>query len=311
VDTRRFHHPEYKKQISAVRHHKRRVVQKPEGKFGWLIHKLGLDSWKRRLFLLLLFGIFVYLTYFAAFMNLGPVEIKGAESVLAEEITQAYERQKQERLFYILPQKNILYFSSSQFKHKLISENLKVGKVERVNKRIVKGPSLEVRVWQRNPKYTLINQARHFVLNEDGVVGTEIIVLTEPEISAQQSSAEELITPQVINLADEEIQPGQTFLDQQKQSFLNKLDLEIAAILGSKPVRYEIPGKGSDQISVFVERGIRLDFNSTSDPAVYLERLRSLWQNLPPEQQAILDYVDLRFDPNAYLCYRTEKCARN
>ena len=315
MDTKRFHNPAYKRQIKAVRQHRRKVNKKPEEKWRKALFVVGLGGWKRQVLLVLILAAFVYLSYFAPFLVLKRLEVQGADPVLATELESLFHEQVNRNKWFVFPQDNIVFFSSRDFTKTVLSQNYRVSEVKSVNKRIIKGPVIEVVVAQRLPKYTLVTKGVEYTLHEDGFIGYEITKAGGGDVQiagSERSVADMQVTapmfPRVVNLADEDLVSGQRFLSEQKQAFLNMIQNNFEGNIGMRPERYEVPGSSSNDLVVYTGEGQKFIFDSTTDPDVYLKRLRSVWGNIGSKSN--VRYVDMRFDPNVYVCMRGESCAQ-
>jgi hypothetical protein len=296
VDTRRFHHPEYKKQINAIRHHKRRVAYKPETTWRQLLFFLGFNSWKRQLFAFLVLAGFIYLSFFAPFMNLTRVEVAGATDPLKDAIVRAYSERVNSRRLLVFPQSNLMFFNTGEFTEKIIQDHYDVAGVKKANKSLLKGAHLSIEVDQREPVYALTHNDKKYVVYRDGFVGGEI--------------ADNMGLLELVDLADEEIKSGEHFLSDEKQQFINAINDNLKKTIGLEVLKYEMPGKGSDELIVYTKTDSKILLDTAVKPEVHLERLRLLWGQISPDRQRQLVYIDLRFDPNAYVCFRFDPCAK-
>ncbi len=293
MDTKRFHNPEYKKQINAVRTHHRAAAPLPENPFGKFLFAIGLRTWLHKTIALLILAALVYLVYFAKFLMINEVQVAGADSALAGQLQENFQQYKHSYV-NLLPQKNILFFSESGFTDYLLAHDYSITSVQSIKKKL---PNiLLIDVLPRVPAFTIQNGNNFYILNSDGKVSNQI------------SASDANKYPIIIDSADSAINSGDEFLNQTKYAFLDYINQNFAKKTLIPLDHFEIPGKASSDLIVYAKPGFRVMFNTNSDPADYLNRFYTLWVNLTPDQKNQLVYFDLRFDQNAYGCYKGSKC---
>lgn len=293
MDTKRFNNPEYKNQIRAVRNYKRQVPVKPENRWDLVLFYIGLTSWKRRIFAAIILAAAVYLAYFANFLMFRDPEVLGADSGVTEQVKQNFADYKH-TFKGILPQKNILFFSKSGFAEYLTANNYQVASVKQIKESF--WHSIQITVEQRVPLYALQNGDNYFILNSDQVVGIQI-----PADQAAQYIPFK-------DTADEQVHPGEKFLDEQRRTFLEYIKNNIGPQLSLDIAGYEVPGRAADQLVVNLKRGFKAMFTDTGDAAAQLDRMYKVWVQFTPDQQNRLAYIDLRFDKNVYVCFKNDVC---
>lgn len=334
MDTKRFNNPKYKSQIQAARNYKRQARIRPEGRLQAVLYHLGLSSWKNRVIAVLILGILVYLIYFAGFLQIKGIDVEGADLNVTAQIQNEFNSFVRGRVGFIFPEKNILFFSKSKFTSYLVKSNYGVASVIGMQKHLFGGISLHVS--QRFPLYVLeiasqppqaaqqqppqaaaANSAQtstsknqpsssqqpavvpmnYYILNSDSTIGSQI---TAGQIG-------QLIP--LVDTAQDQINPGDKFLNSVQNIFLNYINSNANPKLSLDVVSYQVPGRASNQLIVYFKQGFKVLFNSSTDPQEYLGRLQKIWLQLSPQQQSTLVYFDLRFENNAYACYKGSPCA--
>ncbi len=296
MDTKRFNHPEYKRQIRAVRNYHREVPLRPEKVPARILYFLGLGSAKRKALALVFLALVIYLIYFAKFFQLTEIKINGADSAAAATIRDNFTEYTKSYLGRILPQKNILLFNGQRFINYLLSNNYQVAAVERLHRHLPH--TLEITVFQRTPQYLLENGANFFILNSDSTIGSQVAGDQGNGLLPFKDSAEE------------QLNSGEKLLDQGRNEFLRAIIKALQQQLSLKATAFELPGRAADQIFVYTDKGYKILLSFASDSAKDIEHLSQIWLQLSPEQQAQVAYIDLRFDKNAYLCYKNQPCAK-
>ncbi len=296
MDIKRFNNPEYKKQIKAVRNYRRPSKPNPETKYGKAIEMVGLGERKNQLFLFVILAVVVYLFYFAEFLMVRSINVEGAPPEVAAEVNQNFLDYSKSYRGFLLPQKNIVLFNKSDFRDYLLKNNFKIAEVINIKAKL--WHDLSVTVKARVPKYTLESAGTRFILNSDGTVGGMMPL--------EQISTYTLIK----DTAEEEILPNDKFFNEEKLGFLESVSEDISQKLFLEIEAYEVPGKASDQLVVVMKKGFRVYFSTTSNEKEYFQRFSSLWLQLTPEQQNQLAYFDLRFEKNAYSCFKNSPCVQ-
>lgn len=294
MDTKRFHSPQYKRQIHAHRTHKRVSSPRPETKPQRILYALGLGSKKSKVWTLLVLALLVYITYFAKFLFIENPTISGADQKQSAEISKHLADYTQTYI-YALPQKNILFFNKEEFSKYLLERDLQISSVVGIKRRPFN--KLYIDVVQRVPVYAFLNKGSYYILNSDG------------NISYRASEQEAQAFPLIVNTADEDATEGEKILSEQKKSFLAYMAANFEKEMSTAIERFEMPGKASEQLTIVSKKGFMAHFDSQKDPEMYLQRLFAVWVALTPEQQNRLYYVDLRFEKGAYGCYRNDPCA--
>jgi cell division septal protein FtsQ len=297
MDTKRFNNPEYKKQIRAVRNYRRQVQPTPNDNKEKILYFLGLNRRRNQIFTVIAIALLIYLTYFAGFLMIRDIDVNGADSETASEINQNFQAYKKQFKGYLLPQKNILFFSKAGFKDYLLKNNYKVATVDQIKARLWNHVSIKVQ--QRTSKYILQTADAAYVLNSDSTIGAQI------------QTDQPFDHPVMVDTADESVNSGEKFFDEQKNRFLQTISDSIETKLMLPIAGYEVPGRASDQLIVKMQKGFKVYFSTNTDPEEYFQRLYALWLQLNPDQQNRLSYFDLRFDKNAYGCFKNDPCANN
>ncbi|MDB4940036.1 MAG: Cell division protein FtsQ [Candidatus Doudnabacteria bacterium] len=301
MDTKRFNNPEYKKQIKAVRNYRRVKPSAPPGKTQKVLHGVGLPNIKSQIFALLLVALFVYIFYFAKFLMIREIKIEGVDAQASTEISKNFEDFAKTHRWYIFPERNVLFFSKSAFSSYLLKNNYKVAAVDQIQSKLWN--NLSIKVQQRTEKYSLQVGPNSYILNSDSTIGAQLPVAAPDQPIAAPTH---LV---IKDTADETVSSGDKFLDPDKNSFLQKVSADIESKLSLPIESYEVPGKASDQMTVYLKKGFKVYFTTTTDPDLYFQRFYTLWLQLTPDQQDKLAYFDLRFDKNAYSCNKADPCA--
>ena len=301
MDTKRFHQPEYKSQIQGARKYKREVHNAPEELSQRLLYYLGLDTWQRKTLAFLIFAFFVYCIYFAPFFKLNSIEVSGADTQAAVSVEENFKEYIQKYRVGIFPRKNIFFFGTRSFTQYLLENNYQVAAVLEIQRKPLH--KVLINIDQRVPEFVLEQGMNRYILNCDSTIGSTI---TEEQLVLDFKGFKK-----VFDSATDEIKSGEKFLDSQKNDFLQYLNDNIEKKMSLGIESFEIPGRASDQLIVHLKKGFVVYFNSTADSKIFLDRFYTLWIQLNPDQQNRLAYFDLRFEKNAYACFKGDKCSFN
>lgn len=299
MDTKRFNQPEYKSQIQGARKYKREVHNAPEKLSQRLLYYLGLDTWQRKTLAFLIFAFFVYCIYFASFFKLNSIEVSGADAQATVGIEENFNEYIQKYRVGIFPRKNIFFFGTRSFTQYLLDNNYQVAAVLEIQRKPLH--KVLVNIDQRTPEFVLEQGVNRYILNSDSTIGSAI---TEEQLALDFKGFKK-----VFDSAAEEIKSGEKFLDSQKNDFLQYLNDNVEKKMSLGIESFEVPGRASDQLIVHLKKGFVVYFNSTTDSKLFLDRFYTLWIQLNPDQQNRLAYFDLRFEKNAYACFKGDKCS--
>lgn len=296
MDTKRFHNPEYKRQIHANRIHRRTAAPRPEGRAVKILHRVGLKSPVRQVFACLVLLFLIYLSYFAKFLWIDNLEVKGATVDEATHINQIFDQYRSKNLYFILPQKNLLFFNAEYFSQYLADRDYQISSIVNLKKHLLNKAEIEIN--QRVPAYVLQSSNGTFILNSDGVVSDQI------------QDASTALYPKILLTGGETVSSGEEILTPQKNTFISVLNSDFKDKTGLDIDRFEMADKGSEQVNLFTKNNFAIYFNFSEDPRDYLNKFWTIYSNLNTDQQNKLFYADLRFNQNAYLCYRGDTCAQ-
>lgn len=296
MDTKRFHNPEYKRQINANRTYRRAADPRPEGRLVKFLHRVGLKNPVRQFFALLVFLFLVYLGFFAKFLRVENLQIKGATPEEQNQIQNIFDEYRQKNLYFILPQKNTLFFNEGAFAEYLMNRDYQISSITSIKKSFFN--NIEIEIKQRVPAFVLQAGNGTFILNSDGA------------ISEQIQDNPDILLNRIILTDGSSVSQGHIILDNSKNSFLTYLNDNFKNKTGLEIKNYDLANKDTDQIVLVTKSNFSIYFNFNTSPEEYLNKFWMIWSSLTPEQQQKLFYADMRFNQNAYFCYRGDGCAQ-
>lgn len=285
--TKRFHTPAYKKRVNAARRYKRRqtTVSTEES--------IARRKWLKGLPWALGAIAIIYLIYFAPSLRIRIININGADGTLQSQI-QSTSTNFLKHYNHLLPEKNILFFSVSNFS-KTISANSLVAKVQSVKKHY--WHTIEIVIIQRVPAYVLKTPINAYVIANDGVVNG-ILAPTDALPAGLP-----IITD---DTADTFQNAGQA-ISLNKINFIAAVQNNLQNMVQVAVQSYGVSSKDSNYLAVHTSSGYQILFNIESNAQDDLKHLQKILVQQPPNTH--IAYIDLRFDPKVFVCTVGQPCA--
>jgi cell division septal protein FtsQ len=293
--TKRFYTPDYKRKVNDARRYKRerpKVVENPE-------HSAAIWRWLIGIAILILVAGIVYLIYFATFLRVNNLYLSGANSELAPQIQNQFN-QFTKSYRDLLPQKNILLFSSSAFAAELRKDGL-VEPVISIRKQFWHG--IKVSVMQRVPMFVMSAGQSRLLLSNDGFVTTVL----QPNDTAPGGLT--AITDDSSDDANNLPAPATPGLSQEQIKFIVFMQGNLPTATQIQATSYEISSRASEYLDVHTSGGFKLMFDTGMNPKTAIERLQTVLQQPAQQNRATVAYIDLRFDPKVYVCAIGQPCA--
>lgn len=293
--TKRFYTPDYKRRVNDARHYKRerpKVIENPERSSvirRWLIATAAF----------ILVSAIIYLVYFAAFLRVNSLYLNGANSDLAPQIQNQFN-QFTKSYRHLLPQNNILLFSSSAFATELRKDGLVEPNII-IKKQFWHG--VKVTLTQRVPVFAMTDGLSRLLLSNDGFVTT----ILQPNDALPGGLI--AITDDSSSDANNLPAPATPGLNQQQIKFIVYMQNNLSAIIQIQPTNYEISSRASEYLDVHTAGGFTLMFDMAMDAKTAMERLQTVLQQPAQQDRAKIAYIDLRFDPKVYVCALGQPCA--
>ena len=298
MDTKRFNRPDYKRKIQANRNHKRQIqTNKKTPEIRSIFKDFTFFTWVQTAFWVFFVGVIIYLSYFAHFIQISNLQISGADTNEVPAIQTAFASFIEQNAFDILPQKNILFFKKSAFANYLLKQDSKILAVDSVQKKLWN--TIDVQIAQRVPAFYITANGDFYIIDNEGVVSSQTL-------SYDTTSNLRLIEDH----ATENFGLGNQVFTKQSADFLVYVDSQFNPMIAPEQTdHYEINGVSTNNLTLVTKDGMFFYFDLSSDPKMVMQHLFSLWASLTPAQQKDVVYIDMRFDQNAYVCYKGAPCA--
>ncbi len=285
--TKRFHTPAYKKRMNDARRYKRRQSVVPTEEI------IARKKWLKMIPVFLGVALLIYLVYFASFLQVRSLDMHGADDTLQQQ-TQTTFNTFLGHYHALLPERNILFFSKQRFIQVVAVEGL-VGSVQSVQKKY--WHSIDLTVIQRVPAYLLQTPTNAYVISNDGFVSATL----QPTDPMPQG------LPIITDASTESLQNGGRVFSASQSSFLMAIQNNLQAAAQTTAQSYTIDAKSSEFITVITAAGYKILLDTIGNASTelgYLQRVLAQRGN-----SNHLAYVDLRFDPKAYVCDTGQPCA--
>jgi hypothetical protein len=300
MDLKRFNNPKYKKQISAVRGYKRQARSLPEGRFQKFLHLIKMGNWVTQLAIVFVLAALIYLVYFAPFLRVLNVRITGANDSVAPKIQSQFDEYIKQSRWKVFPQRNIVLFSSGNFADYILKNNVEVAEIRSVKKDI--DGSVAVNVLQRVPALIYQSSGRDYVLNTDGNLGTEIGGI-------EKVCAPGSVSCFISDLSSKDLSPGQVIFSPDRVDSITYIRDNFQPKFNVAIDHFEMSSSDSESVTILTKNNFSIYLNVSKSSEENLQKLFTLWNNLSPDQQKKLYYIDMRFSPNAYVCLKGDQCS--
>ena len=270
----------------------------PETDWGVFLSKIGLGSWLSRIATILAFFVLIYIVFIPNFLFIKQITVNGAAAATNTDVKNLTASYLNKNLPW--PQKNLMLLSKSKLKDYLLKNDQKILSVDAINKHFFPS-ALALSVTPRVDKF-LIHAASStsYTISGDGIVTNEIIEGTSSTLPS---------LPILIKLnSGSDFTIGQAALSQNQIDFINKLQSQLAGIVGAATDYYQLDNLKSLDLSVYTKNGLKVIFDMNSDLNKTLSQLRLLFSQFAPGDIKRLYYVDMRFADKSYVCYKNTAC---
>jgi hypothetical protein len=296
----RFQNSRFKNRLSRARGYKRQIRTRPAGRGGIFLSKIGLDSWFSRFATLLVFLFLIWLVFIPNIFFVKQIIINTSQSgdrPVIQALTDAYLSKK-----LPWPQKNLILLSKSGLSNFLQKNDEKILKVSGINKKF---PStLIVSITPRIDQFLIQTaSSTYFSVANDGLDTAEVF----PDASGTLPSNLTLVK---LDNSDGLIIGRQAF-SQSQVDFLNQLQQQLPGIVKSPINYYELDSLNTPDLTVYFKGGFKIMVSLNADTAATLNHLSLLFSQFAAADIQKLDYIDMRFGDNGYVCDKGLPCVQN
>ena len=257
----------------------------------------------RSLAALILIGIALlasgYFLVVSDFFLVRQVAVTGNEQIEAGQIQEWIQEAEQSRVFGLVPQNHWLFLNRTRAEKILLPQTPLLQEVKRVQR---SWPNkILVEIVERAPKIIWQAEDKFFFVGGDGIVSEQIpagyATSTDTFLKFTDLENRPVAVGQNLGIAAP-IEFALTLKDPWEKSQLPKIQL------------VKLPSQAAKEIYFVSQAGWTVYFNLEGNPLKQLNYLRLLLeQEIPPDRQEELVYIDFRFPGVAYYCYRNEPCA--
>lgn len=296
----RFQNSRFKHRLLEARGYKRPVRGKPSGAVGIFLSKIGMGSWLSQFITLLVFLFLIYLTFVPNFFFVKYITINNSQiddKSTIEILVNSYLSKK-----LPWPQKNLVLLSKTGLKNFLLKNDQKILSINAINKKF---PStLILNINPRFDKFVIqTSDNNDFLVSNDGLITGEIF------LTASQTLPNALI-PIKLPYSDGLIIGRQAF-NQTQIAFINQSQSQLPDIAKSPIDYYELTALEIPDITVYFKTGPKIYFSVNADSTRALNRLKLLFFQFKDLEIKKIQYIDMRFGDNGYVCLKGTACVQD
>lgn len=295
----RFQNPRFKKHLQTARGYKRPTRSIPQTDWGVFLTKIGLNNWKTRVTILVIFGVFFYIIYIPNFLFIKSIEVTGASTEINNSITESTNTYLQKK--FPTPERNILLLSKQKLNNFLLNNNSNLVNINVIQKKF---PSkLLINITPRISSLLLQLGDDRYLVSNDGLVLEKIYSSTT--------------TPNTENLLQLKIDEtntliiGKQILDQTTINFLHEVYTKLPNIIKSDIVSFELSTPNSSDLSIYTKKGYKIFIDLILEKEKTLSRLNLLFSQQSATEINKFYYVDMRFEGRGYVCFKDSACTRD
>lgn len=239
------------------------------------------------LLLLASLGGFVWLAFFTETFTMQAITVLDARPHTEEQV---------KTLAQDYLGKNMLVTSMELLEEKILTELPQVRTVHAA--RALPG-TLKLVIQEKNPRLLLLSSGKYYFVGEDGRAYEEARLDTLPGV----------VLPTIKNNDQSaQVTVGTSVVEAPFIAFVEELQQGLPEIVPAQVVEIRIPSLAAREVSFFLSNNYEVRFDSTRGAAGQLGILKQLLTTtIPPEEQQVLEYIDLRIPNRVY--YKTTTAA--
>ncbi len=262
------------------------------GKASWF--------WKLLVFVILLCAVLaIYAIRFSSYFLVREVTVQGTDQVRPEVISDWMQEAENSRRWGIIPQNSWLILDRKNIERIILSHSPRILKV--TNSKRSWPNKIEVVLEDRRPDVIWQSSGEYYYLSSDGVIFEQVL----PDYATST-----ILYIKLRDISERPAQIGENLGVAEALKFLEVIRAEWQNFIASPILDFKIPGRASPDLFLTATAGWTVYFDLKSDPLKQLTNLRGiLSQEIPPDREKNLSYIDLRLPTIAYYCYRDEPCA--
>lgn len=288
----KYQNLKFKKELERARQYRRMPRRLPKTALEYFCEKIGLNSLKAKLLVLLVIGLLFYLTFVPNFFFIKNVEIEGSNLQHKPEHEAAINTYLNHSKIW--PQKNLRLLNVNGLKQALLTDEW-AAKVEKIKKNWP--DRLHIQLVERREFVLVETPNRRMIFSDDGHYLKTLDAGDTPPINLVKIISQEELTSNQ-NLSTENLK------------LISILQERIPEICRSTITYYTLNPTTNPDLEVNTAAGYKLFFDTNSDANETLDNLSVLLGKLSPNDKNRLAYIDLRIKNKAYVCYKDTACTQ-
>lgn len=195
---------------------------------------------------------------------------------------------------------NMLLSTSDLLEPKILGDLPHVRTVQ--VKRTLPG-TLKIIIQEKNPRLLLLSAGKYYFVDEDGRAYEEAQLETLPGV----------VLPTIKNSdSTAQVPVGTQVVEAPFIQFVEEIQRELPRAISAQVVEIRIPSLAAREVSFFLSNNWEIRFDSTRGAGGQLGVLRQLITvTIPPKEQEVLEYIDLRIPNRVYYKTTTNAAAPN
>ena len=297
----RYQNPNFKNKLRDARGYKREYKKIPEGRMGFFLSYLHLDSLLGKVIAFLLLLATAYVLFAPNFLTIKKIEVPNVSETARVEIKNSAKAFLASKPFW--PQSNLLLLSKNGLAGYLVSKNRQTSKVVKIEKDF---PStLIIQINERFDAFLLKTPSATYIVSNDGQITRQ---LSFEDFNSTTSPYSTLIG---LNLAED-----RAFYEMQAVSdsaYFEAVDEILSRMRGEfqNPITaMNVESFERSDFEAKTQKGYIIKFDANSDLAKIFTQLNLLLKEVGDSRISGVKYIDMRIKDRGYVCYKDAACAQ-
>ena len=290
---RRYGSRDFQTKVKEAKAYKRVFDPNPAGFFTRALFMFGLRSKATRYLVAVVFIVAFYFLVISSDLLIKDIAVSGNYQVSTDQILNTLNEQGNRRVF-LIKQNNYFLFTRGRANGMLVKNIPYVKEIVQFNKSWPSRASIEIR--ERAPVFVLKANNRMYLVDEDGMVMTEVTIepknlfIVEDQVIEDYGIMENLPNPKLF-----------AFIISTQKQWNSKISSPIVLV--------KIPGKASGEVQFVSAEGWGVFFDISRPVLSQVGNLALiLSREIPASRRTQLAYIDLRLSKWAYYCYKNSPC---
>jgi len=245
--------------------------------------------------LLAFFGVTIYALFFANFLEITDIQVKGAEKINPESVKTEITSLLSEKYLNFLPKNNIILARESSMSQALINRFKLIDQAD-IKKKFP--GSLIVSIKEKNPALILRSGGEDYIVDAAGIAWAKADFasefLNENELTILEDTSGRPVAEKSASLGADYV----NFILEIKGNIEKDLDLKIKQLVTT-------PNIAAGDIFLETDEGWKIYISKEAGIEKEMEMLKAVLDNkIEKEKRKDLDYVDLRTNNKVYYKFK-------